>query len=328
MPKVAFLIPASPTDAFLSQIAAFTVALRQLAWKKWEPSVLVCMGGHLDGAVLDRWSPYLSSVAITFAPRSEWETTAFFYAQIDGLFRRAPQDADVLVRMDADTLPVRDFEDVLDYVHETSSIAGVIAHFPFPNWPEMTSREVWQRVGDGLVSSPIDLKYAYSLWGSEVPEEYRTAPFYVNDGAVFFPKPLFAEFARRYLSLRPQLMERLPAPYFSGQIALSLAVSEMRATTCALPMRYNFPNDEMAVQRFPEELEHVVIFHYLRTDGFDRQRIFLDENSYHSFLDAPLLGANKAFQQHVRSIIGASFPFGRLPEARTVPASSETTSLS
>jgi hypothetical protein len=311
MPKVAFLIPASPTRSFLSQIAAFNTALSRLTWSRWQPSVLVCMGSGPDSRAVDEWRPHLRDVTIIFAPISHSESIPFFYAQIDGLFRWAPNDADVLVRMDADTLPIGDFEDVLDHVVDTASIAGVMAHFAFPARPGMSSREAWLRAADGLIGAPLDFRYSYSLTDVNAPEENRIAPFYLNDGVVFFPKSLFREFAERYLNLRPKLMDRLAYPYFSGQVALTLAVTEMGARTSALPMRYNFPNDELATRRFPEELENVKIFHYLRTDKFDRQLIFADAGNYQSFLNAPLTGSNKVFQQTVKRRIGPEFPFAR-----------------
>ena len=278
------------------------------------------MGGELDTNAFEEWQPYLRDVTIIFAPKSHSESIPFYYAQIDGLFRWAPLDADVLVRMDADTLPVGDLEDLLDHVVDTASIAGVMAHFGFPvRSGTSASREDWQRAADGLISAPLDFRYSYSLTEANVPEENRTAPFYLNDGAAFFPKSLFREFAQRYLDLRPKLMDRLAYPYFSGQIALALAVAEMRARTCALPIRYNFVNDERATKKFPEELEHVKIFHYMRTDQFDRQRIFTDAGNYQNFLSAPLTGANKVFQQSVRRLIGPEFPFAASLREEPVP---------
>jgi hypothetical protein len=309
MPKVAFLIPASPSRAFFSQIAAFDMALRQLSWERWQPSVMACMGGEADWDAFDEWAPYLRDVAMMFAPHSDAETNKSYYAQIDGLFRWAPRDADVLVRMDADTLPVGNFEDVLDHVSETGSIAGVIAHIAFPTQPGASSYESWLAVREGLINAPLDFKHAYSFAGPDAPDESRRTPFYLNDGAVFIPKLRFSDFADRFLYLRPRVMDRLADPYYSGQVALALAVAELQMPTCALPMRYNFPNDELAVKRFPEELENVAIFHYLRTHDFDRQRIFADQDSYDAFLTAPLTGANKSFQAHVRRIFGADFPF-------------------
>src|SRR5262245_38347587 len=148
MRKVSILIPASPVRAFFSQVAAFQVALRRIIWRQWEPSLMVCMGGELDADALRDWRPYLRDVSTLFVPDSFSENDPFFYAQIDGLFRWAPNDVDVLVRMDADTLPVGGFEDVLDHVVETASIAGVMAHFAFPTADGMTSREAWLRAAD------------------------------------------------------------------------------------------------------------------------------------------------------------------------------------
>ena len=309
MQKVCFLIPASPTRGFLSQIAAFKFALGKLNWSHWEPRILACFGGETDPEALEEWKPYLRDVIMVFAPNSGAEENPFHYAQIDGLFRAAPDDADVFARMDADTLPVSDLEDLLDYVVKTSSIAGVMAHFAFPVKPRVPSREAWAQAAQGLISAQLDFRYSYSLAEASLGKEYCVAPFYLNDGAVFFPKALFRDYAEHYLALRPKIMERLTFPYFSGQIALTLAIAELQARTCALPMRYNFPNDERAVKRFPEELESVKIFHYMRTNQFDRQLIFADAEKYDEFLRLPVTGANKVFQESVRRIIGPKLPF-------------------
>jgi hypothetical protein len=184
-----------------------------------------------------------------------------------------------------------------------------MAHYTFPVWRGMTSREAWLRAAEGLISVPLDFRYSYSLTDAGAGEENLAAPFYLNDGAVFFPRAYFREYAERYLDLRPKLMERLPYPYFSGQIALALAVAEMGARTCALPMRYNFPNDKLAAQKYPEELETAKIFHYLRTDEFDRQTIFVNAPGYEEFLRAPLSKWNGAFQAQVLRLLGAEYPF-------------------
>jgi hypothetical protein len=39
-------------------------------------------------------------------------------------------------------------------------------------------------------------------------------------------------------------------------------------------MRFNFPNDAAAVSRYRDELDHVAVFHYLRTETFDRGQDF------------------------------------------------------
>ena len=268
MRQVAILIPASPVRGFLSQIAAFSLALRRLEWRRWHPVLHVFLGGEDEGDALREWRPHLRDVVSVLVPPSVADGEAFFYGQIDSCIRWAPSDADALVRMDADTLPVDGFEDVLDYIVENDCVAGVIAHARFPAWPGLDSRRAWFRAADGLIGVPLQFEHAYSLAGDYMPGEDPSTPFYVNDGVVFLPRSIFGDLADCYLKLRPRLMDRLPNPYFSGQVALALAIAEMGISSCALPMRYNFPNDDLAGSRFPEELRNVKIFHYLRNHQF------------------------------------------------------------
>jgi hypothetical protein len=74
-------------------------------------------------------------------------------------------------------------------------------------------------------------------------------------------------------------------------------------------MRYNFPNDPLAEQLHPRELEKVVAFHYLRTDQFDRHAIFATAESYSRFFSLPLSGVNEAFRKAVETMFGADYPF-------------------
>jgi hypothetical protein len=310
VPKVCFLIPASPNGPFFSQIAAFSAALSRLPWANWEPSVSVCLGEDLDASALERWHPYLGDVALTLVPASITRRNSFWYGQIDSLYRWAPRDADVLVRMDADTLPVGDLEDVLDFVMANNCIAGVMAHFPFPPCPGLTSKQSWQKVAQGLIDRPLDFRLSYSLVNHDAPADEREAPFYVNDGVVFFARTEFDRFAERYLAIRPQLISRLTMPYYAGQVALTLAATQIQAITVALPMRYNFPNDLAAEQKYPEELQDVRIFHYLRTDEYDRQEIFLNAEGYARFVGTPMASAvDKTFQERVLAMFGDGFPF-------------------
>jgi SAM-dependent methyltransferase len=309
MKKVAILIPASPNLAFFSQIAASALALSRLDWQRWEPTVYAFLGGEPDFAALEAWRPYLRDTMMSFVPASLSDAHQFYYAQIDSLFRCAPVDADVLVRMDADTLVVRNFEDLLDYVVETKSVAGVTAHFPFPTWPGVTPRQSWVGLAYLLTGGSIGFEHAYSLPPEDAPQDEWATPFYLNDGVVLVAGSVFAEIVERYLKLRPNLMDHLPDPYFSGQIALALATAQAGVRSCALPMRYNFPNDELSEARYPEELDNVCIFHYLRTHAFDRHKIFASVSAYHEFLELPLTGSNKVFQGCVSTLIGSEYPF-------------------
>ncbi len=116
----------------------------------------------------------------------------------------APPDADVLLAMDADTLPVDVLEPVLDDVWESGAVAGVIAHYPpFPQavgpGGDASLREAWRHLAKGLLDTPLDFSYCHTLIGSEVQHEQRVAPFYLNFGVVFFPRDAFHSIAPPYL---------------------------------------------------------------------------------------------------------------------------------
>jgi hypothetical protein len=308
--RVAILIAASPTAAFYSQIAVLMLALRKLPWSDWTPSVHVFLGGPSDPDVDAAWRPYLAAVAF------HWVSEPYFaadgdWAQSDDLLRCAPRDADVILTLDADTVPVAPLTDVLDYVLQTEAVAGVIAHYPFPPFPGCSVRDSWQRVTHGITDAPLDFAFSHTLMPPETPADLRLTPFYLNGGVVFFPRARFDDLLMQYLAIRPRLLSRMPDADFTGQAAVALAIAACGVPTTALPMRYNFPNDAIAEQLYPDELAQVRIFHYLRTDIFDRQRIFASAAEYGRFLTLPLSGSNRSFQRHVSAVIGVEYPFDR-----------------
>lgn len=312
MKRVAILVAASPTSAFYSQIAALTVALQRLQWSGWHPSLHLYLGGAPESGALTRWSRHLGQAEL------HWTTAAKYaqdgdWAQSDDVFASAPENADVFLAMDADTLPVGDMEPVLEQVLDCGAIAGVIAHYPpFPVLDEsrrVSMREEWRRLAHGLLDAPLDFSYSHTLMTADIDAEQRVAPFYVNFGVVFFRRDAFRAIAPRYLAIRPQLMGRMANPDFSGQAALTLAITSERITTWALPMRYNFPNDPIAERMYPGELEQAAVFHYLRTGAFDRHHIFVSPDEYARFQALSLQGVNRRFQQVVTRIVGARYPF-------------------
>ena len=309
MRRVAILIPGSRNASFYSQVAAISAAVRELPWRRWQPSVHAYFGGASGSGEDDEWKrfePFLRDVRIidvssqAFMLKGNW-------AQVDATFELAPPDADVLMSLDADTLPVADFEDVLDRVADDGLIAGVVAHYPPP--PGAMPRADWARAADGIIGRPLTFCHTYSLVEPDAPDELRLAPFYVNGGVVFYCRSCFDTFAPLYLDLRSKLSTRVAAEAFTGQVASTLAVTEAGVSTWALPMRYNFPNDPIAQRLHPREAESVVIYHYLRTTQFDRHRIFSTSDAFDQFMALPLEGPDLGFQNAVRRIFNSRYPF-------------------
>ena len=109
-----------------------------------------------------------------------------------------------------------------------------------------------------------------------------------------FAREYFDRFAPLYLETRPRVADRLVNPYYAGQIALALSAARIPLPSVALPLRFNFPNLPVAAERYPEELENAVVFHYLREDQFDRQKIFRWRETYSVFLARPLQPRERA----------------------------------
>jgi hypothetical protein len=311
LPRVAILIPASPTHSFFSQIAAFSGAIRSLPWTRWVPTIHVVMGGSPDMEAFLAWRPYLRDVVFSFVEEASFSKDGI-WAQLDSLYNWAPATADVVVRMDADTFPVASLEHILDSTSALGAISGVMAHTAFPSFFGQSSRDAWRSVARGLVGRELAFTERYSLADQSSTELADLAPFYINDGFVAISQSILSEIVRAYLRFRPKLIGKFPYPYFAGQVSLALAVAEIAAPYQALPLRYNFPNDPRAAERYPEELDNAIIFHYLRTDEIARGSIFSSRAGYKSFADRSLNGVNNRLREHILNIFGRDYPFARV----------------
>jgi hypothetical protein len=308
MRKLAILIPGSPTAAFFSQIAAIDLALKRLPWTHWRPVIHACFGGEYttetDAAWL-RWRPHLSDVHILHSSASSWNEVEN-WSQVDLSIASAPRDCDVVMCLDADTLPVQGFEDIVERVARDNLVAGAMAHYPVP--PAKDPLADWARWGS-LIDRKLQYSYRYALTYPHEDEGRRLTPFYVNGGVMFFGQQAFDLYARAYFRYRERLMSEMELNDFAAQVAFTLAVVQEGLAEWELPLRYNFPNDPIAVELHPREAENVVIYHYLRKTEFDRHLIFTSRAEYERFLALPLEGVNLQFRDAVRRVIGDTYPF-------------------
>ena len=162
------------------------------------------------------------------------------------MFALAPRDADVLVAMDADVLPVGPLEEILEVVAADDVVAGTLAHYAFPG--TTSPADDWASVANGLVSA-LSFDYEYSLAQYPQPRDNRI-PFYLNFGVVLFSRASFERLVPAYLALRPAVAPRMQDDDFSGQVALALAIADV-VRTLPLPLRFNFPNDSVAETALP-----------------------------------------------------------------------------
>ncbi len=129
MKHVAFLVAASPNAAFFSQVAVLRRAFDRLPWTRWRCSLHVYVGGTPEPGALEAWRPHLGGVDLQWSTAEDVRRDGD-WAQSDDVFRHAPEAADVLVTLDADTLPVQSLEPILDEVVADNVVAGTLAHYP------------------------------------------------------------------------------------------------------------------------------------------------------------------------------------------------------
>lgn len=309
--KICFHIPASPTDNFYSQIAMFRLALDALGGIYKEAHIILTLGDNEFSPLPDRWRPYFGdSVKLNWVDPQSYRKYQY-NAQADARLGYDHGEYDVVIFCDADTLLIRPVDELLFMVRQSPAVMGVIAHYPFPLNAEDNVKQVWMELARQFAGKPIDFKYRYTLVSPDDLSEFASCPFYVNFGFVLITPKIIKTIVNTYLSIRPEiaLLKILKQPYFSGQIALTLALLAHDIPTYDLGLRYNFPNDTAADGLHPRELEDVCLIHYLRTDQFDRQTIFISEDAFNDFLSLKLNGSNKVFQDHIRKLTNGRYPF-------------------
>lgn len=305
--KLDFLIPASPTPAFFSQIAFFRLSLDALGGAYRDARLVAVFGDDKVSALPAdwAWAPHFRNIEVAWVAK-EIFTTSGYAAQSDRRYELLRDDADLAVLCDADVAPMARFDPLTRALRDRPALAGVIAHKHFP-WPGR-GRDPdidWPEIAISIIGQPIERRHRYTLLDQEAR---ATAPFYINHGVVMAPPALLKMFYRRNRKIRPRVAD-IVGHWWAPQVSLPLTCAEYSLPTMELPIRYNYPNDPVADDAYPAELNSIIFLHYLRLRHFDRQKIFASESSFESFLKLDLTGSNLRFQEHVMRVTEGLYPF-------------------
>ena len=311
--RMQYLLCGRPDDAFMSQLAMFRLGLKALGSPYSEASLAMSLDRHEP--IPERWKPWVDGVKFAYAPHDHIDylvngkemyanTRLHSYDLVDPF-------ADVCVVCDMDTLQVRPFEEAfLRDMQASPFIGGVTAHFPPPlkdssghDWEHLSLPAFWNMMGRHAIGRDLPTRFVHSVSTPEV-----ACPFYINYGFVATTPSLLTRASMEIHRVQTPVRELLDTVFY-GQISLALAVEKLGLPARALPMRYNFPNDPLADAKRPDELREPVLLHYLRTEHFDRHRIFTTQADFNHFLSLRLDGSNAVFQRHVRELTGGRYPF-------------------
>ena len=302
--KLAYLIPATPSDGFYAQVAMFRMGLDALGPPYSESQVILTIGADEGTVVPPRWRQSLNRVEVNFVQRT---ADASFRGQVAGRWSMVPSDVDVVVLGNADTLAIARYDELVGVVHTHQLVAGAIVHSPL-RFPDGMSNEAgWRMLANRLLDRDIECDHHTTLPNSH--EGSTATPYYVNGGAVFIGGELFKRLRPVYLRIEPTVAGMIADPRFSHQASLALAIRATDAPRIAMEMRYNFPNDPRADELYPDDSADIRTLHFLRTTEFDRQKIFADADGFARFLALRLGGSNAVLQRRVRELTGGRYPF-------------------
>jgi hypothetical protein len=313
--KIDFVIPASPNDAFYSQIAMFRLGLDALGGVYRTARLAAVFGDSRISGLPEKWRDHFERIDVEWADPSPVESFGY-RAQSDRRFEIIRPDADVVVSCDADTLLVRPFEQATMDAIVNGALGGVIAHYHFP-WAHSSGDPCadWNNVSQSILGRRIDTPYRYTL--AEFAER-GCCPFYVNLGLLIGSPKTYRRLNESCKEIKEAVIEIFNNRFYE-QVTVALAAIKSDIRTIALPFRYNFPNDPIADEKYLLELRNVRLIHYLRTERFDRHKIFAEQPAFDAFMKLDLIGSDSVFQSYVRDLTGGIYPFSKRSRRLRVP---------
>jgi hypothetical protein len=319
MLSLEFQVAVAPTAAFFSQLGMLALSLRALGPPYSEAPIHVSIGHAASERVripecfgLDECRRQLHWHWVS----PEEIATKSFFALGWNRFR-ALGASEVVCMCDVDTLFVRRIDELLEAVRAAPAITGVGVHGPqFTPRAGQAQFEIWQDTARRILGEEIDLPCRYTLFHPPNPDDNQI-PFCPNFGVVIAPRNLLGQIAAVWENLREAVLAASPClpgepppaeHFFCGQIALALAISQLRLPWRELPMRYNWPNDDAADLRYPEEISEVRVLHYLRRTQLARERVFCERQQFDLFMSSTFQNAgNRILQERVRRLTHGKF---------------------
>lgn len=293
-------VPISPKPYFFRQAEYLYRSARACGGLTADVRMVVSVGEDMepyDIAATQPWSD--GNVTWRWAPREEFRKLSYHATVLDR-FRGAP-DADVILFADADTIFVNGVDDLLQYLRTRQAIAGVMAHVP----PfAQNSGETWETLFRKLNHRiPSDF-HQHTGWGTMFQRtDVRFGPVYYNFGAVFLSAGLLPDLSAAF-ARKLDVAENAGVGYFRSQLALTLAIYELDLPRITLPLRYNFPNDALFEQAYPQDLADLRILHYLRLDQVQRDAIWESPEAALAFIGRrDLRPSNEALRRTVEKLL-------------------------
>jgi len=305
--RICFSIAGESNNHFVSQIAMFNLALRQLPEPYSQAHIKAFLGVEDEHNYDQKWGDHLTNVEIISIKKRNYSSV--YIPQALQRFCANYSDYDYVIMCDADTLILGDLDEVLSSLSKQEPIAGVLAHLPPSNFSNPNNN--WREISHKLCKKSINLRYKYTLIDYEEGQNTKSlrAPYYLNNGFIAFHAQSFSDFSAVYPNMRELVCELINPPFFAGQIALALTINHLNWEGICLPMRYNFPNDSRAIKQHGSEANDVIVLHYLRENNYSRSTLFSQENTFYQFLELNHTVPDRLVFDAIMKLTKGHYPF-------------------
>jgi hypothetical protein len=293
-------IPISPRADYFNRVRLIAQSIRE-----FYPRTIVRVTVGAETAPFDiarvaaPWSQDLG-VQWVWIPQTEfeeWRDTAHPYIATMTERFRPPFSAEHVLMLDADVLPIRPFDNLLE---RDRSLLAMMAHVsPFSN-----HAQEWQALFNAYGLSDPSFDFELTGWGTMFDDPSRRfSPPYFNTGVLLARADLYERLYEPYMAALRFVKTQLDS-YFFEQIALTLAIGKMELPIEVQPLRFNFPNQEAFDAAHPEELEKVCLLHFLRTHIVDREKDFQSPDDVRRLIGrTDLAGSNEILRRRVAELI-------------------------
>lgn len=289
-------VPVSPTPNFFTMVHYLAASLRLHGGALAESPIVVTVGEDCEPDDLARRLPWSRHYPIEWRwlDRELYRRHIYYATALERF--RLPFRAPMVMLLDADVFFAGAFDEVVARSRAARALAGLVAHVtPFKTRPEHAPEDWWGRIFASAGLAPPAFPCEHTGWSlTPADEAERRCPPYFNLGMLIAPAEVMRAIGGIVYDEMAAVDRVLETP-FRCQLALTLAVVRLGIPWHAVPMRYNFPNDEPIATHYAADLADVRLFHYLRVGSIDKARDFASPDAVAAMLRrADLDSVNRA----------------------------------
>jgi hypothetical protein len=266
-------VPISPTPGFLTRVRLLAASLRRYGGALADARVVVTVSRDAEPFDLAAALPWSAELGVEW----RWIGADLFarhgiYATALGRMTHA-FEAPFVILLDADTLVAGPLDDLLE-LGEHDAIGGVVAHVGpevgFVDGITRTGAAFWHELHRSAGLAPTLLQCEHSSPSLSPDDPARACPAYFNLGVLAAPAATMARLGGVIFD-ELEAVNAYVTSWYRCQLAVTLAIARIGCAWSALPVNWNFPNDDAFWDGYPEERDDIRVLHYLRQGELDRE---------------------------------------------------------